>query len=103
MEHILIGKVKFLWKSGSKTIALNYRPLTLLSILSKITESVICNNIDSHLGKVLHKNQWGYKKGLFTESPLVYLSETWKLFIDNEKVVGVIDFRKAFDSVNHGV
>ena len=33
------------------------------------------------------------------------LSETWKLNIDNGKVVGVIfiDVRKAFDSVNHEV
>jgi len=100
-----IGKVKVLWKSGSREDCSNYRPLTLLSIPSKITESVICDNIDPHLGKVLHKNQWGYKKGLSTESLLIYLSETWKLNIDNGKVVGVIfiDFRKAFDSVNHDV
>ena len=77
--------------------------LTLLSISSKISESVICDNIEPYLGKVLQKNQWGYKKGLSTESLLVYLSETWKLNIDNGKVEGVIDFRKAFDSVNHEV
>ena len=59
------------------------------------------------MADVLHKNQWGYKKGLSTESFLIYLSESWKLNIDNGRFVGVIfvDFRKAFDSVyvNHDV
>ena len=92
-------------KRGSKDDYYNYRLLTLLSIPSKITESVICDNIDPHLIKVLHRNQWRYKKGLSTEAPLIYLSETWQLNIDHGKGVGVvfIDFRKAFDSVNHEV
>ena len=92
-------------KRGSKDDCSNYRLLTLLSIPSKITESVICDNIDPHLIKVLHRNQWRYKKGLSTEALLIYLSETWQLNIDNGKGVGVvfIDFRKAFDSVNHEV
>ena len=36
---------------------------------------------------------------------LLYLSETWKRNIDNGKVVGVIliDFCKAFDTVNHNI
>ena len=55
-----IGKVKVLWKSGSKEDCSNYRPITLSSMPSKITESVICDNIDNHLSNVLQKNQWGY-------------------------------------------
>ncbi|KAL9972248.1 hypothetical protein ACROYT_G018519 [Oculina patagonica] len=100
-----IGKVKVLWKSGNKEDCSNYRPITLLSIPSKITESVICDNIDSHLKTVLQKNHWGYRKGVSTESLLLYLSETWKINIDCGKVIGVIfiDFRKAFDSVDHDI
>ena len=100
-----IGKVKVLWKSGNKEDCSNYRPITLLSIPSKITESVICDNIDSHLKTVLQKNQWGYRKGVSTESLLLYLSETWKINVDCGKVIGVIfiDFRKAFDSVDHDI
>ena len=49
--------------------------------------------------------QWGYRKGISTESLLLYLSETWKIHIDYGKVIGVIfiDFRKAFDSVDHEI
>ena len=45
-----------LWKSGNKEDFSNYRPITLLSIPSKIIESVICDNIDKHLTNVLQKN-----------------------------------------------
>ena len=45
------------------------------------------------------------RKGVSTESLLLYLSETWKINVDCGKVIGVIfiDFRKAFDSVDHDI
>ena len=66
---------------------------------------MICDNIDNDLSNVLQKNQWGYRKGVSTESLLLYLTETWKINIDHGNVVGVIftDFRKAFESVYHEV
>ena len=77
----------------------------MLNIPSKITESVVCETLDKHLENVIQGNQWGYRKGLSTESLLLYLTETWKANIDKGKVVGVIfiDFRKAFDCVDHEI
>ena len=100
-----IGLVNVQWKSGSKDDCSNYRPITLFPIPSKITDSVICGNIVPHLGKYFTRTSGGIRKDFPLISLLIYLSETWKLNIDNGKVVGVIfiDFRKAFDSVNHEV
>lgn len=68
-SHWEIGKVKVLWKSGNKEDCSNYRPITLSSIPSKITESVICDNIENHLSNVPQRNQWGYRKeGLYRVS-----------------------------------
>ena len=96
-----IGKVKVLHKGGDSADCGNYRPLTMLSIPSKIAESVLCDTIDSHLNEVLHQNQWDYRKGISSESLLLYLTESWKHYMDEGKVIGAIfiDFRKAFDSV----
>ena len=82
----------------------NYRPLTMLSIHSKITESIICDTIDPHLNEMLQKHQWGYGKGQSSES-LLYLTESWKQSIGEGKVVGAIfmDFRKALNSVSHDI
>ena len=91
--------------SGKKEICGNYRPLTILSIPSKVSEAVICESLDKHLDKVSQSNQWGFKKGLSTESLLLYLTETWKYQIENGKVIGAIfiDFTKAFNSVDHSI
>ena len=101
-----VGKVKTVHKKGKKDDCGNYRPLSMLSIPSKITESVICDELDKHLETVLLENQWGYRKGKSSETMLLYLSETWKRNIDNGKVVGIIliDFCKVFNTaVNHNI
>ena len=100
-----VGKVKTVHKKRKKDNCGNYRPLSMLSIPSKITESVICDELDKHLETVLLDNQWGYRKGKSSETMLLHVSETWKRNIGNGKVVGVIliNFHKAFDTVNHNI
>ena len=71
-----VGKVKTVRKKGRKDDCGNYMPLSMLSIPSKITESVICDELDKHLETVLQDNQWGYRKGKSSETMLLYLSET---------------------------
>ena len=95
-----IGKVATAFKNGEWEDCGNYR-----NIPSKITESVVCETLDKHLENVIQENQWGYRKGLSTESSFLYLTETWKANIDKGKVVCVIfiDFRKAFDYVDHEI
>ena len=50
-------------------------------------------------------HQCACRKGYSTELLLVYLTETWRQAIDKGYVAGVafIDFKKGFDSVNHGI
>jgi len=101
------GEVVPVFKKGIKSDCANYRPLTMLNLNSKILESVVCDSLDHHLGtnELIHPNQWGFKKGVSTESLLMYLTETWKKAIDDGYKVGVlfIDFKKAFDTVGHAI
>ena len=69
-------KLKYLDKSGNSADCGNYRPLIMLSIPSKVAESDLCDTIDPHLNEVLHDNQWGYRKGISSESLPLYLTET---------------------------
>ena len=83
-----VGRVTTLFKSGVREDCENYRHyrlLTMLSIPSKITKSVICEYSDQHLQLVLQQNQWGYRKGLSSESLSLYLTEMWKLFTKRAK------------------
>ena len=94
-------------KKGPKNDCGNYRPISLLSIPSKILESIVCKTLDDHLQEyeLLHKHQWGFRKNHSTEQALLHMTERWRISLDNNQYVGVffLDFQKAFDSVNHEI
>ena len=101
------AKMKVSYKKGETTDPSNYRPLSMLSVPSKILEGQICKHIDNHMEEHdLHTNkQWGYRKNRSTETLLLLLTETWKHALDLGKVgcVLFVDFRKAFDTVDHTI
>ena len=100
-----MAKLRMTLKDGQKIERGNYRPLSMLSIPSKLLEGIVCSAIDDHRVYIPNIKQWGYKKGLSTELLLVYLTEKWKMEMDRGKFVGIIliDFRKAFDTVDHSI
>ena len=66
---------------------------------------MVCRSFDNHLTthNLLSDRQWGFRKGHSTESLLLHLTEVWKEALDDGLKVSVlfIDFRKAFDCVDH--
>ena len=102
-----ISRMHTVFKKVDSTDKSNYRPLHMLSIPSKILEATVCRNIDSFTSGcgLCNKNQWGFVKGKSTEGLLTYLTERWKIALDNGNVVGVvfIDFKKAFNCVSHSI
>lgn len=101
------GKVKCLFKKGSKQDCDNYRPVTLLSIPSKIFENMLSAQIDNHLNQfnLISEHQWGFRPNRSTEYALLHMTEIWQQAIDQGKIVVAlfIDFRKAFDCVSHDI
>ena len=95
------------FKRSIKSDRTNYRPLTMLNLNSKILESIVCDSLDNHLSEeeILHPNQWGFKKGISTELLFLNLTEKWKKALDHGYKIGIIfvDFKKAFDTVEHTV
>ena len=93
------------FKKGIKSDRTNCRPLTMLNLNSKILENVVFDSLDNHLSEeeILYPNQWGFKKGISTESLLLNLTEKWKKALDHGYKIGIIfvDFKKAFDTVEH--
>ena len=84
----------------------NYRPISLLSMPSKILESCVSDTILDHVMEngLLTERQWAYRKGHSTQLLLAHLTECWRQAIDDNLVVATafVDFRKAFDCVSHG-
>ena len=104
-EKLKIAKVIAIYKSGEKTNISNYRPISLLSIVSKIFERAIyvrfydyfkCNDVFSN-------KQFGFRKYFSTCSAILnVLQYVINNLDDNKFVLGVfLDLKKAFDTVDH--
>ena len=83
----------------------NYRPVSLLSFISKLTERVVHNRINAHLtiNDLNTPSQYGYKRHHSCETLLLKLVDDILLAVDRKfgVVVLIIDLSAAFDTVDH--
>ena len=94
-------------KSGNKNDVNNYRPISTLSIFSKIFETLMKRKLMSYLdkNKILSKSQYGFRAGYSTYHALSQFSTHLYSSLDDKlSVLSIfIDFSKAFDTVNHNI
>ena len=92
-------------KSGPYNDPANYRPISILPILSKIIESYVTKHLFAYLNKygLLHKSESGFRKTHSCNTALINLVDKWLNNIDQGGIIGAIffDLRKAFDVVDH--
>ena len=83
----------------------HYRPVSLLSILSKVLERHVYTLVADHLDAIcpLSDCQWGFRAGRSTVSALLSTTTDWFSILEtgNEICAIFFDYRKAFDSVPH--
>ena len=51
------------FKQGSRNKKENYRPTSILSLISKISENIICRQLSDHFDNILSKLQCDFRKG----------------------------------------
>lgn len=93
-----------IYKSGHKANVTNYRPISILSSLSKILEKILNNILISYLEsyKIIAPNQYGFRKGVSTEDAVSAFTNSLVNKIDSrQKCYGIfLDLSKAFDTVS---
>ena len=101
------AKVIPLYKKGDKSDPSNYRPVSVLNVLSKILERAVHKQLSEYLERknILISNQSGFRSRHFTDTCLIHLSDFVKGEMSKGNFVGMvfIDLRKAFDTVNHEI
>ena len=88
-------------KSGSKSSPSNYRPIALLSIVSKVMDKIVLKRLNAFLEPLLSPKQSGFRRKDGTSPQLLRLVQEWSTALDSSQLVGVIffDLKKAFDRV----
>ena len=85
----------------------NYRPVSVLTVFSKLLERRVYNRLISHINdnKLLHEYQFGFQKGKSTHLATIMLVNKLTEALDQgESVVRVfLDFSKAFLTVDHNI
>ena len=85
----------------------NYRPISVLSSLSKFFEKIIAKRLLSFLtgNSIIYENQFGFRKGHSCAMAVITLIDFISTAIDNKEFpVGIfIDLSKAFDALNHKI
>ena len=102
-----IAKLKPIYKKGSLTEASNYRPISLLPLISKVIEKVIHDQTSTFLNSrnLLYNYQSGFRKNHSTDYCLSFLNDKILKGFDQGLMTGMIliDLQKAFDSIDHDI
>ena len=106
-EVLKTAKVIPIFKKGDKTNLNNYRPISLLPVLSKVLEKIINKQITNKLDELhlIDDNQYGFRTGHSTEDAVMkFIDQIEKAKQSHRHVVSIhIDVSKAFDSCNHDI
>ena len=104
-SSLKISIVKPVFKKGAQDNLGNYRPISLLSVTSKIFERAFANRLKTFLNSanILTQNQYGFRKNYSTIDAIAQLvGDIILAFEKNEQVVAtMLDISKAFDTINH--
>ena len=94
-----------LHKKGDKSVVLNYRPISLTPITSKLLEHIVHSNIITFLDNesILNNVQHGFRKNRSCKTQLITTTRDFANCLNNKKQIDTVllDFSKAFDKVDH--
>ena len=99
------AKISPVYKSEERSAMDNYRPISVLPVLSKVMERVVYRQVYEYLCKnhLLSDNQFGFRRGSSTEHAVTYFTDQIRMWMDKGLLTGAVfvDLRKAFDTVDH--
>ena len=106
-ERLKLAKVIPVFKKGDSKLINNYRPISLLPVISKVLEKIIANQLSKYFedNKLFNDNQYGFRTGLSTEYATIELTYRIISNMDRNEIPFSIflDLSKAFDTLDHSI
>ena len=101
------AKVVPIYKKGDPKLLSNYRPISLLSSISKIFERLVHDRLDKFIVKnnILYSDQYGFRKNYSTYMAALNLVDRISNGLDSKRTTAAlfIDLSKAFDTIDHDI
>ena len=100
-----LAEISALFKKIDRLCKDNYRPVSILTAISKVFERCHSNQLLFYFGERFSKFLSGFRKGYRCQSALLRMIEDWKCSLHNGNNVETIavDLSKAFDSLPIGL
>ena len=106
-DSLKLAKIAPIYKKEERHIADNYRPISLLPVLSKIFEKVVFIQVYKYFvdNDLLYKGQYGFRKLHSTELAALEFTDKIITHLDQGKLPLAIflDLSKAFDTIDHSI
>ena len=102
-----LARVTPIFKTGSKKDANNYRPISVISVFSRMLEKIVHDQLIEYLvtNKLLTPNQSAFRKLYSTVTSLINGTDYWYDNMDKKQLNLAIflDLKKVFDTVDHRI
>ena len=106
-DDLKCARVSPLFKKGSRSLVGNYRPISILNVVSKILEKSVYNQLNQYLTdhQLLYSHQSGFRGTYSTDTCLIHLTDHVRTQVSRGNYTGMVllDLQKAFDTVNHNI
>ena len=102
-----IPRLAPIYKEGDKSEKSNYHPISVLSVISRLFERLVYDQLYQHLNSnnLLAKEQSGFRKLHSTVTCLIKSTDEWYIALDKGQLPGLvlINLKKAFDTVDQNI
>ena len=98
-----LADVSPIFKDLDKHFKGNYRPVSILPAISKISEKLMSQQIGKYMESKLSIYQCGFRKGMSAQNCLLFMNDRWNKSLDANGKAGILltDLSKAFDCLVH--
>ena len=100
-----LADISPIFKKKNNLLKENYRSVNVLTILSKVFERILCDQMLIYFENIFSSNISAYRNGYNCQHVLLQLTEHWRKALDNDEYVGTLsmDLSKAFDCMPHAL
>ena len=104
-DDFKIARVQPIFKKNGRSVVSNFRPISILPIISKLLERAVYVQVEEHFreNNILYDFQSGFRGSFSTDTCLIHLSDhiRTQMSLGNYTGMVLLDLQKAFDTVDH--